>query len=258
MCNWKAGLVCTAALLGGGFSAYEKAPEVLAHYGIVDTVQYYQDHVDACVMIQMKDRNLDGLRTVGSGFFITEDGYLLTNWHVVNAIKERSATRGIPLYYVGTAKGETYEAQLVFSDKESDVALLKIEVKDKQNTLLLESTPYYLRGERVFTIGHYLQNQYVFSVGYTAGWRDMSYMGDGKVHHVLLIDLAMHHGSSGGPLMNIHGRVIGMTSCGGFDKDGGVLYIQGARTLDEQLKALQEGFNNLGLTSQTLKKALRL
>ncbi len=137
----------------------------------------------------------------GTGFFISPDGYILTNNHIVE--KSEKVT-------VNTIQGKEYEAKVVGTDSMTDIALLKIEAKDTPFAELGDSAKMKV-GEWVVAIG----NPYGLDNTVTAGiisakGRDL---GDpSTLQDFIQTDAAINRGNSGGPLINMRGEVIGITS----------------------------------------------
>ncbi len=136
----------------------------------------------------------------GSGFFITDDGYLVTNEHVVSGGTE---------FTVVMDDGTEYPAKLIGSDERSDLALLKVDEKREFTYVeFAEETP--LVGEWVVAIG----NPFGLGGTVTAGiisarGRDI---GAGPYDDFIQIDAPVNRGNSGGPAFNIHGQVIGVNA----------------------------------------------
>lgn len=135
----------------------------------------------------------------GSGFFVTEDGFFVTNFHVVS-----NATRII----LRTAAGN-FPAQLVAADKVNDVALLKAEGSFKP--LPLAASRDSKRGDAVFTVGFPNPEQQGFSPKLTDGTIS-SLVGMGDDPRFFQVNVAIQPGNSGGALVNDHGNVIGIIS----------------------------------------------
>ncbi|MDX5595568.1 Do family serine endopeptidase [Pseudovibrio sp. SPO723] len=136
----------------------------------------------------------------GSGFFISEDGFLVTNEHVVGDGTE---------FTVVTDDGEEYEATLVGSDERSDLALLKVDA-DKEFTYVAFADTPPLVGEWVVAVG----NPFGLGGTVTAGivsarGRDI---GASLYDDFIQIDASVNRGNSGGPAFNINGEVIGVNS----------------------------------------------
>ena len=139
----------------------------------------------------------------GTGFLISEDGYLLTNYHVVRAAVDLTVT----LY-----DGRTCKARLVtYEDKTSDLALLKIEETGLRPVTFGDSDKLRV-GERVCTVGNpFGELSYSLTVGYLSALERNIQTDKGSLR-VLQTDTAINSGSSGGPLFDSEGRVIGIVT----------------------------------------------
>jgi hypothetical protein len=134
----------------------------------------------------------------GSGFLITNDGYIITNEHVVG--RE-------PLVKVKFAQGFTLDAQVVKVNKDFDLALLKVQATDLP-ALTIGDDAGLLLGEELYAIGTPLDTQLGQSVsrGILSGRRDL----DG--HAYLQADMSINPGNSGGPLVDENGSVVGVAT----------------------------------------------
>lgn len=138
----------------------------------------------------------------GSGFVLTEDGYVVTNNHVV--ADATSVT-------VKLHNGEEYEAQVVGTDKLNDVALLKIEASGLQCVTVGNSDELAV-GEEVIAIGNPLgELTFTMTAGYISAL-DREINTDGKPINMMQTDAAINSGNSGGPLFDMNGNVIGITT----------------------------------------------
>jgi serine protease Do len=135
----------------------------------------------------------------GSGFFISADGYVVTNDHVV---------RGSTIAQARTDDGEVYKARVIGSDKASDLALLKVDGRnDFPHVQFAEKRPNV--GDRIITVG----NPFGLGGTVTAGIvsarsRDVSR----GYQDLIQIDAPVNKGNSGGPTFNITGKVVGVNS----------------------------------------------
>lgn len=139
----------------------------------------------------------------GSGFILSTDGYILTNYHVI----ENSNAITVTLY-----NGSTYEATLVGYDEDNDIAVLKVEASDLVPVILGNSDQINV-GDEVVAIGNPL-GELTFSL--TAGSisakdREIT-MSNGSTMRLLQTDCAINSGNSGGALFNLYGEVIGITN----------------------------------------------
>ena len=140
----------------------------------------------------------------GSGFVLTEDGYIVTNNHVVSDADE--GTIVVRLY-----SGEEYTADVVGTDSMNDVALLKIETEGLQTVTIGDSDEIEV-GEIVEAIGNPLgELTFTMTAGYISAL-DREINADGTPINMLQTDAAINSGNSGGPLFDMNGNVIGITT----------------------------------------------
>ena len=139
----------------------------------------------------------------GSGFVITSDGYILTNYHVIEDADS---------IQVAFVDGTTYDATLVGGESENDIAVLKINATGLTPVIIGDSDNVKV-GEQVVAIGNPL-GELTFSM--TSGIvsaKDRSItMENGNVMNMIQTDTAINNGNSGGPLFDMYGQVIGITS----------------------------------------------
>jgi S1-C subfamily serine protease len=144
----------------------------------------------------------------GSGFFISTNGYIATNYHVI----EDAST--IQIEYNQNGEKKTFEASVVLSDKINDLAIL--EISDEGFTDF-ESLPYELNyavqdaGADVFTLGYPLADVLGEEIKYTNGAISSKTGIDGDIT-VYQISVPIQPGNSGGPLFNAQGNIVGITS----------------------------------------------
>ncbi|SFW51116.1 S1C family serine protease [Chitinophaga sancti] len=158
----------------------------------------------------------------GTGFAITDNGYVVTNYHVV---------AGADSIYIQNTKGEAYKATSVFEDISSDLAILKI----TDSTFRSQPIPYAvkfqkaLRGEKVFTLG-YPRDEIVYGEGYISA--QTGFNGDSAAYQV---SIPVNPGNSGAPLMDAKGDVVGIVTGKQTTADGIAFAVKSA-----QLKRLLE------------------
>ena len=141
--------------------------------------------------------------SMGSGVIISEDGYILTNNHVITEGKE---------YYVELADGTVLQAQLINADSFSDLAILKVEGQMPAVARLGDSD-LLKPGETVIAIGSPLgsfKNTVTVGVISATGRYLDSASGDYQMENLIQTDTAINQGNSGGPLVNLAGEVIGI------------------------------------------------
>ena len=137
---------------------------------------------------------------IGSGFALTSNGYIVTNYHVIN---------GADSVYVQNAAGESFRTKVVYSEPGYDVAILKITDTAFNG---LGALPYSFKhaksdlGEDVFTIG-YPGDGIVFGPGYLTS--STGFKGDTSEYQV---SIPVNPGNSGGPLLDSKGNIIGIIS----------------------------------------------
>ena len=138
----------------------------------------------------------------GSGFIVDPDGYIVTNYHVV---------KGAQTLTVTLASGDSYPAELVGGDEDNDVALLKIEGSGFATCKVGDSDTLRV-GEMVAAIGNPLgELTNTLTVGYISAL-DREINTDGTPINMLQTDAAINSGNSGGPLFDMYGNVIGITT----------------------------------------------
>ncbi len=166
--------------------------------------QVYARNVDSVVMVQSKvvyGQQSTGTST-GSGFILTEDGYVLTNHHVVEGANAVS---------IVTHSGETYSAQVVGSDATNDVAVLKVDAAGLPAVVRGSSNDLNV-GDQVAAIGNPLgELTSTMTVGYISG-KERAVTTDGTTINMIQTDAAINSGNSGGPLFNMKGEVVGITT----------------------------------------------
>ncbi len=218
-------LVC--ALVGGFVGAGVSAAAKVNHTGIqvserevaqVQTLkvdgskqmtmsEVYASNVNSVVSINVSATTNYFGQTVqtaasGTGFFITEDGYILTNHHVVDGASSVSVT----LY-----NGESYDAKVIGSDEDYDIAVLKIDVTGAAPVVLGDSSKLAI-GESVAAVGNPL-GELTFSM--TEGivsCVNRAINVDGTPFNMIQVDCSINPGNSGGPLFNSYGEVVGIVS----------------------------------------------
>lgn len=143
---------------------------------------------------------------IGSGVIISEDGYVVTNDHVI-----RNADYfNVELNENG--KKVTYKAKYIGGEPALDIAILKIDAKNKKFAYLEFSTVPVNVGNIVFAIGY----PFGFNQTYTSGIvssKDVNLKIEGRIYNNLIqTDAAINQGNSGGPLVDINGRIVGINS----------------------------------------------
>ena len=140
--------------------------------------------------------------SLGTGFIVSEHGYILTNHHVIENGTSITVT---------THSKENYSAKVICFDDASDLALLKIEATGLNYVTLGDSSDLIV-GDQVVAIGHPLgSNVATLTVGYISA-KNQSITTDSSILNMLQTDAAINSGNSGGPLFNMKGEVVGITT----------------------------------------------
>lgn len=199
-------------------------------------------------------RELERRPALGSGFIISQDGYIITNHHVVENAEEITITLN---------DRREFDAEVIGSDVSSDLALLKIEATGLKPVKLGNSSKLKV-GEWVLAIGSPMGLQFSVAVGI------ISYMGrnipngsGGNYVSFIQTDVAINPGNSGGPLFNLDGEVIGInsqifTSTGGSMGLSFAIPVDVAKNVVGQLKdkgIVERGWMGVGINDVSQKVA---
>lgn len=141
--------------------------------------------------------------TAGSGFILTADGYIVTNYHVIENAQKIQVT---------TYDNTSYNALLVGYDESNDIAVLKIEAENLTPVVIGDSSNMNV-GDDVVAIGNPL-GELTFSLtgGKVSALNREVTTSDGVTMELIQTDCAINSGNSGGALFNMHGEVIGITN----------------------------------------------
>jgi serine protease Do len=164
-------------------------------------------------------------RGVGSGFFISSDGYLLTNHHVIDEATE---------IFVTLTNGVEYKAKVIGSDERTDVALLKIDADD-MSTLPIGSAQDLKKGQWVLAIG----SPFGLESTVTAGIVSAIGRETGDFLPFIQTDVAVNPGNSGGPLLDLDGQVVGINAQI-VSRSGGFMGISLAIPIDEAMEVADQ------------------
>lgn len=223
----------------------------------------YQAQLPSCVGITVSTtQNIFGRTTSsacsGSGFILTADGYIVTNYHVIETAAENGSASEIK---VTLADGTEYDATLVGGESSNDVAVLKVDATNLQPVTLGDSDSLEV-GDTVYTIGNPL-GELTFSLtdGLVSALSREIDTGSGPMN-MLQTNCAINPGNSGGPLFDAAGRVVGIvtakvtqTSSGvGTEGLGFAIPIQDVKAMLDDI--MQYGYVTgkpwLGITASTV------
>lgn len=144
-------------------------------------------------------------RSEGSGFIFRKDGYILTNAHVLMDSRRITIQR---------RDGNEFDAKVVGTDLNTDLAVLKIDAKEELPVLPLADSDKVRVGQFAIAIGNPFQLDYTVTTGIVSG-KGRAILDDSAIiryEDFIQTDAWINTGNSGGPLLNIHGEVIGINS----------------------------------------------
>ena len=151
----------------------------------------------------------------GSGFVLTKDGLILTNNHVIGNAQRVEAM---------LSDKHKYKARVLAVDKNHDLALLKIDAPNLTPVTLSDSRSLMV-GQRVYAIGNPFGLNGTMTRGIISAIRSIRGPGGNPIEDAIQTDAAVNPGNSGGPLLNSHGEVIGITTLiasNGADQSSGI------------------------------------
>ncbi len=178
-----------------------------------------------------------------TGFLIDGKGFIVTNAHVVDRMKT---------IYVENSKGEYFAAQTIYSDANTDLAVLKINDTAYKT---IYNLPYSINktnsnlGEQIFTMG-YPRNEIVYGEGYVS-----AKSGDEGDSTAYQVSVSVNPGNSGGPVLNKDGQVIGIITSKNFTADG-VVFASKSKNIYKLLEAVKKSGDTVTIklpTNTTMK-----
>ncbi|MCD4652922.1 Do family serine endopeptidase [bacterium] len=145
------------------------------------------------------------LQSLGSGVIIDPAGYILTNNHVIENVDQVKVT---------LLNGETYDAEVIGTDSETDVGLIKINPKNPLEAIPMGDSDIIIAGDWVMAIGNPFGFGHTVTVGVVSATRRSMVMSQEELPYQDFIqtDASINPGNSGGPLLDIHGRLIGINT----------------------------------------------
>ena len=212
--------------------------------GAMTPSQVYERNVRSVVQVtcQVTGTSLFGQPTsgtsVGSGFILTDNGFIVTTYHVVEGASSVSIT---------TYMGDTHNATVVGYESANDVAVLKVEAADLPAVTIGSSSDLVV-GDQVVAIGNALgELTGTMTVGYVSA-KDRDVTTDGATINMIQTDAAINSGNSGGPLFNMNGEVVGITTAkySGESNSGATIEGIGFAIPIDDVLSMVEDLVNLG------------
>jgi Do/DeqQ family serine protease len=149
-------------------------------------------------------RNMQPIQSEGSGYLVRADGYIFTNFHVVEAADR---------VQVKLKDGREFPAKVVGTDEKTDIAVIKIDAANLPVVQMGDSDAVRV-GQFAFAIGAPFKLDYTFTYGVISGKGRSKLLSNGgyNISDYLQTDASINPGNSGGPLCDIDGKVIGMNT----------------------------------------------
>ena len=197
----------------------------------------------------MQTQEVEG---IGSGFIINEEGYILTNYHVVKGAQEISVT---------LSNDVTTTAQIVNYDENQDVAMIKITDESVKipATVELGDSDSLQPGEEVIAIGTPLSTELSSTVtkGIISATSRSVAVESGATMNLIQTDAAINAGNSGGPLVNTKGEVVGINSSKiSGEAVEGIGFSIPINDIKDKIESLSKPILNLGISVRTIDEAL--
>ncbi len=150
---------------------------------------------------QPRRSQTQGIQSLGSGVIVDEDGWIITNWHVV----QRATKINVIL-----ADGSHHDAQYVSGDDRNDLALLRIQAKKPLTAVEIAGESQTMLGETVVAIGNPFGFDHTVTKGVISAKNRSWPPENPQFEDVLQTDASINPGNSGGPLINTRGQLVGI------------------------------------------------
>ncbi|MBN2578420.1 MAG: trypsin-like peptidase domain-containing protein [Pirellulales bacterium] len=145
------------------------------------------------------NRRVNGM---GTGVVIDHRGYIVTNYHVVEGVREIQVT---------TADGERYVGRLLIRDPKTDLAIIKIDPPGEIPAMAMGTSSGLMPGETVIAVGNAYGYEHTVTRGIVSALHRAVKVSDAQFYNDLIqTDASINPGNSGGPLLNIDGKMIGI------------------------------------------------
>jgi Do/DeqQ family serine protease len=196
-------------------SAFTRVFEIVAPSVVIIEVTKKNDGSDGPTLDDLFFQNQDDnqrrgprmnqpMQSEGSGFIVRPEGFILTNYHVV---------QGADQINVKLKDGREFQAKLIGTDEKTDIAVVKIEATNLPTVQMADSDGVRV-GQFAFAIGAPFKLDYTFTYGVISGKGRSKLISNGgySISDYLQTDASINPGNSGGPLCDIDGRVVGMNT----------------------------------------------
>ncbi|MDR2502467.1 MAG: S1C family serine protease [Oscillospiraceae bacterium] len=195
----------------GGSSGDSAAAPLIYEDGTMSAEAIYTQACDQVVIIssEVVQQGFFGTQsgtTYGSGFIISEDGYIVTNYHVVESAHSSGSPIKVTFY-----DGKSYDAKLVGYESDNDVAVLKIEAAGLSPVKIGSSAALRV-GNKVYAVGNPQLLNYTMTDGIVSSLDRAIQVEELNSITMFQISAAVNSGNSGGPVYNSRGEVVGVVS----------------------------------------------
>lgn len=216
----------------------------------------YKKVAPAVVMISTKSiQSVNGwfqqeTEGMGSGFIINTDGYILTNYHVINGAKEVTVT---------LSDGQEVTASVVNYDSDKDIAMIKLNGNvEVPGVVELGNSDALQPGEEVVAIGNPLSKELssTLTKGIVSALNRSVETQSGVNTNLIQTDAAINSGNSGGPLINTKGEVIGINTLKASDGAEGIGFAIPINDVKEKIDSLSKPILNLGVSIRVIDEAM--
>ena len=216
----------------------------------------YKKVAPAVVMVSTKSvQSVNGwfqqeTEGMGSGFIINNDGYILTNYHVIDGAKEVTVT---------LSDGREVTASVVNYDADQDVAMIKLnENVEVPGVVELGNSDALQPGEEVLAIGNPLSKELssTLTKGIVSALNRSVETNSGVSTNLIQTDTAINSGNSGGPLINTKGEVIGINTLKASDGAEGIGFAIPINDVKDKIDSLSKPILNLGVSIRVIDESM--
>ena len=216
----------------------------------------YKKVAPAVVMVSTKSvQSVNGwfqqeTEGMGSGFIINNDGYILTNYHVIDGAKEVTVT---------LSDGQEVTASVVNYDSDQDVAMIKINQDiEVPGVVELGDSDALQPGEEVLAIGNPLSKELssTLTKGIVSALNRSIETETGVSTNLIQTDTAINSGNSGGPLINTKGEVIGINTLKASDGAEGIGFAIPINDVKDKIESLSKPILNLGVSIRVIDESM--